>query len=62
MILHPEVSIGVTVNVARSAEEAALQAQRGGMVTGAQLAAEEEAAAAAEAEAEAQEEAEGESA
>ncbi len=62
VILHPEVSIGVTVNVARSAEEAALQAQRGGMVTGAQLAAEEEAAAAAEAEAEAQEEAEGESA
>ena len=54
VILHPEVSIGVTVNVARSVEEAALQAQRGGMVTGAQLAAEEEAAAIAEAEAEAE--------
>ncbi len=49
VILHPEVSITATVNVARSAEEAALQAQRGGMVTGAQLAAEEDAVAAAEA-------------
>ncbi len=48
VILHPEVSIGVTVNVARSADEAALQAQRGGMVTAAGLAAEEDAAAAAE--------------
>ena len=62
VILHPEVSIGVTVNVARSAEEAALQAQRGGMVTGAQLAAEEDATAAAEAAAEAEAEAEAESA
>ncbi|MEI7609229.1 MAG: 50S ribosomal protein L9 [Rhodospirillaceae bacterium] len=58
VILHPEVSITATVNVARSTEEAALQAQRGGMVTGAQLAAEEEAAAAAEAAADAKAEAE----
>ena len=62
VILHPEVSVGVTVNVARSAEEAALQAQRGGMVTGAQLAAEEDATVAAEAAAEAEAEAEAESA
>ncbi|MEI6560295.1 MAG: 50S ribosomal protein L9 [Rhodospirillaceae bacterium] len=48
LILHPEVSIGVTVNVARSADEAALQAQRGGMVTTAEMAAEEDAAEAAE--------------
>lgn len=34
IVLHPEVSVFVTVNVARSQEEAALQAQRGGMVTG----------------------------
>lgn len=33
VILHPEVSVFVTVNVARSADEAELQAQRGGMVT-----------------------------
>lgn len=33
VVLHPEVAVAVTVNVARSAEEAALQAQRGGMVT-----------------------------
>lgn len=32
VVLHPEVAVAVTVNVARSAEEAALQAQRGGMV------------------------------
>ena len=32
--LHPEVHITVMVNVARSPEEAQLQAQRGGMVTG----------------------------
>src|SRR5690606_34547496 len=31
--LHPEVGVSVTVNVARSQEEAQLQAQRGGMVT-----------------------------
>lgn len=32
VVLHPEVSVNVTVNVARSTEEAAVQAQRGGMV------------------------------
>lgn len=32
VVLHPEVSVSVTVNVARSTEEAAVQAQRGGMV------------------------------
>ncbi|MBP2298625.1 50S ribosomal protein L9 [Azospirillum picis] len=37
VVLHPEVSITVTVNVARSAEEAELQAQRGGMITAADL-------------------------
>ncbi|HYD32618.1 MAG TPA: 50S ribosomal protein L9 [Azospirillaceae bacterium] len=47
VILHPEVSVSVTVNVARSQEEAQLQAQRGGMITAAQLAAEEAAAEAA---------------
>jgi len=44
VILHPEVSVTVTVNVARSQEEAALQAQRGGMVSTAEIAAEEHAA------------------
>ncbi|MDG5495036.1 50S ribosomal protein L9 [Niveispirillum sp. BGYR6] len=34
VVLHPEVSVFVTVNVARSVEEAAVQAQRGGMVVG----------------------------
>ena len=34
LVLHPEVSVAITVNVARSADEAELQAQRGGMVTG----------------------------
>jgi len=53
VILHPEVSVTVNVNVARSVEEAALQAARGGMVTAGQLDAEEEALEAAEAEAEA---------
>jgi len=56
VILHPEVSLTVTVNVARSVEEAALQAARGGMVTAGQLDAEEEALEAAEAEATAEEE------
>ncbi len=37
VVLHPEVSISVTVNVARSQEEAGLQAQRGGMITAADL-------------------------
>jgi large subunit ribosomal protein L9 len=52
VVLHPEVSVGVTVNVARSTEEAELQAQRGGMITSADLIDEDEEAAAAEAEAE----------
>jgi large subunit ribosomal protein L9 len=43
IVLHPEVSVAVTVNVARSADEARLQAQRGGMITGGILEAEEEA-------------------
>ena len=42
VILHPEVSVNVKVNVARSLEEAQMQAQRGGMVTAAELLAEEE--------------------
>jgi len=42
IVLHPEVSQNVTVNVARSAEEAELQAQRGAMVTAADLADEDE--------------------
>lgn len=58
VVLHPEVSVSVTVNVARSVEEAELQAQRGGMVTSADLAAaEDEEAAAAEAAADAETEA-----
>jgi large subunit ribosomal protein L9 len=32
IVLHPEVAVFVTVNVARSVEEAATQAQRGGVV------------------------------
>lgn len=56
VVLHPEVAIGATVNVARSQEEAQLQAERGAAVTAADLLAEEEAqeaeAAAAEAAAE----------
>jgi large subunit ribosomal protein L9 len=48
--LHPEVSVIVTVNVARSAEEAEMQRQRGGMVVASVLE-EEEAAAEAAAEA-----------
>ncbi|HYD70383.1 50S ribosomal protein L9 [Azospirillum sp.] len=43
IVLHPEVSVSVTVNVARTQEEAELQAQRGGMVTAADLLEEEEA-------------------
>jgi large subunit ribosomal protein L9 len=35
--LHPEVEVTVTVNVARTREEAELQAQRGGMVAGQEL-------------------------
>ena len=47
VILHPEVSVNVKVNVARSLEEAQMQAQRGGMITAADLLAEEEEAEAA---------------
>lgn len=53
LVLHPEVSVTIVVNVARSQEEALLQAQRGGMVTAAEIA-EEERAAEAEAEAQAE--------
>ena len=61
--LHPEVSVVVTVNVARSAEEAEMQRQRGGMIVASVLeeeeaAAEAAAAAAAEAAAEAEDAAE----
>lgn len=42
IVLHPEVSVMVTVNVARTQEEAELQAQRGGMVTAADLIEDEE--------------------
>jgi large subunit ribosomal protein L9 len=45
--LHPEVSVTVTVNVARSAEEAEMQRARGGMVSASLLEDEEEAAEAA---------------
>lgn len=44
VVLHPEVSINAIVNVARSQEEAQLQAERGAMVTAADLIEEEEAA------------------
>lgn len=57
VVLHPEVSVTVTVNVARSQEEAELQAQRGGMVTAADLVEEEEQPDYAEAAAENAEEA-----
>lgn len=50
LVLHPEVSVTVVVNVARSADEADLQRKRGGMVTA------EEAADIAESEAMAAEE------
>jgi large subunit ribosomal protein L9 len=42
VVLHPEVSITVTVNVARSAEEAKIQLERGKAVTGADRDREEE--------------------
>ena len=34
IVLHPEVSVSVEVNVARSVDEAALQKKRGGAITG----------------------------
>ena len=49
IVLHPEVAVFVTVNVARSAEEAGLQAQRGGMVARRDEEDDEEEAAEAEA-------------
>jgi large subunit ribosomal protein L9 len=42
--LHPEVAVSAQVNVARSPEEAQLQAQRGGMLTREEAEEEEEAA------------------
>ena len=51
--LHPEVPVVVTVNVAKNVDEAALQLQRGGAITEADLAEEEDAAEAARAAAEA---------
>ena len=41
--LHPEVTVSVTVNIARSPEEAKIQAERGKAVTGRDLEDEEEA-------------------
>ena len=52
-VLHPEVDVTVTANIAKSQGEAKLQLERGGAVTDAQLAAEEDAAEAALAAAEA---------
>ncbi|MCB9957794.1 MAG: 50S ribosomal protein L9 [Rhodospirillaceae bacterium] len=37
VVLHPEVAVTVTVNVARSQDEAALQAERGGMIDRAEM-------------------------
>lgn len=45
--LHPEVMVQITVNVARNAEEAAIQLERGGAITDAERLAEEDAAASA---------------
>ena len=45
--LHPEVTVQITVNVARNAEEAAIQLARGGAITDAERLAEEDAAASA---------------
>jgi large subunit ribosomal protein L9 len=44
VVLHPEVWVTITVNIARSLEDANLQRSRGTMVTAAQLAEEETAA------------------
>ncbi|MGP1395188.1 MAG: 50S ribosomal protein L9 [Inquilinaceae bacterium] len=56
VVLHPEVSVKVTVNVARSADEAEMQKARGGMITADMAEAEE---IAAEEAAQAEENAEG---
>ena len=53
IVLHPEVIVGVKVNVARSLEEARLQGERGGMVTAADMVAQEDEAEAQADEAEA---------
>ncbi|MSO80428.1 MAG: 50S ribosomal protein L9 [Alphaproteobacteria bacterium] len=45
--LHPEVMVQITVNVARNAEEAGIQLERGGALTDAERLAEEDAAASA---------------
>ncbi len=42
VVLHPEVSVGVVVNAARSAEEAELQIQRGGMIVASDMEEEDE--------------------
>lgn len=47
VMLHPEVTVQITVNVARNAEEAAIQLERGGAITDAERLAEEDAAASA---------------
>ncbi len=54
--LHAEVGVNVTVNVARSAEEAQLQIEHGGAIIGAGEPAAEGEAAAAEGEAQHQQE------
>ncbi len=46
LVLHPEVVVGITVNVARSAEQAELQAERGRAYTAADAEADVEAEAA----------------
>ncbi len=53
VVLHPELSVDVTANVAKSVEEAAVQLQRGTAVTEADTRAAEDAAAAARTAAEA---------
>jgi large subunit ribosomal protein L9 len=53
VVLHPEVDLSVTVNVAKSEDEAKMQLERGGAITETEMRAEEDAAAAALAAAEA---------
>lgn len=48
VVLHPEVSVKININIARSQDEAEMQAERGGAVTQAELLAEQDAASAAE--------------
>ena len=49
VVLHPEVSVNVTVNIARTAEEAKIQLERGGAILSADEMEAADAAAAAEA-------------